>query len=95
MESSNIASKIGAIFVTFQGARQMTGKLDAGDDSTSLAELLAPGLIRALAAVSRRCGFFRRGCGRLRARADGDSCTIGSIDRDRPAVILQAEQPIG
>ena len=73
----------------------MTGKLDAGDDAARLAELLAPGLVRALAAVSRRCGFFRRAGGRLRARADGDSRTVGSIDRDRPVMVLQAEQPIG
>ena len=73
----------------------MTGKLDAGDNAARLAELLSPRLVRALAAVSRRCGFFRRGCGRLGARADGDGCTAPGVDRDRPAVILQAEQPIG
>ena len=61
MECSNIASKIGAISVTFQGALQMTGNLDAGDDAASLAELLTPGLVRALAAISSRFGFFRRG----------------------------------
>ena len=75
--------------------RQMTGKLDAGDNAARLAELLSPRLVRALAAVSHRCGFFRRAGGRLRARADGDGCTAPGVDRDRSAVILQAEQPIG
>lgn len=81
--------------MTLQGARQMTGKLDAGDNAARLAELLSPRLVWALAAIRRRCGFFRLGCGSLGARADGDGCTAPGVDRDRPAVTLQAEQPIG
>ena len=94
MECSNIASKIGAIFVTLQGARQMTGKLDAGDNAARLAELLSPRLVWALAAISRRCGFFRRAGGRLRACADGDSCAAPGIDRYRAVDARHAKKPV-